>query len=72
MTALLLTDDRRHASIALEVSRALNREDKDDGAILQKGLGEFGLITWCSRPDAFLLRNFQVPDVAAFHNKVSD
>lgn len=56
----------------LEVSRALDREDEDDEAISQEGLGEFVLIAWCSRPDPFLLGNFYIPDVAALHNEVSD
>lgn len=53
------------------MSRALNREDEEDGFILQEGLGEFGLIAWCGGPDSFLLRNFYVPDVAALHNEVA-
>lgn len=56
----------------LEVSRSLDREDENYEAICQESLGEFGLVAWCSRPDAFLLRNLYVSDAVALHNEVSD
>lgn len=56
----------------LEVSRALDGEDKDDEVILQECLSKPVLIIWCGGPDTFLLRNFYVPDVAALHDEVVD
>lgn len=53
------------------MSWALNREDEDDEVIVEEGLGEFGLVAWSGGPDAFLLRNLYVPDVAALHNEVA-
>lgn len=53
------------------MSRALNREDEEDGFILQEGIGEFGLFALCGGPDTFLLRNVYVPEVAALHNEVA-
>ncbi|TNN28541.1 hypothetical protein EYF80_061311 [Liparis tanakae] len=55
----------------LEVSRALDGEHQDDGAVLQEGLGELGLVAGRGGPDAFLLGDVDVPHVAALHDEVA-
>lgn len=50
---------------------ALHREDKEDGAVLLEGSVQFVLVVGCSGPDAPLLRELDVPHVAALHDEVT-
>lgn len=60
-----------HTHTHLEVSRALHREDQEDQAALQEGSVEFELVAGRGGPDAFLLGDVKVPQVAALHDEVT-
>lgn len=53
------------------MSGALHGEDKEDGAGLLEGSVQFVLVVWRSGPDAPLLGELDVPQVAALHDEVT-
>lgn len=55
----------------LEVSRALDGEDEEDNAAVDEGSAELGLVAGRGRPDPPLLRELNVPQVAALHDEVA-
>lgn len=58
-------------STHLEVSGSLNGEDEEDGAALVESSGEFVLVAGRGGPDSPLLRQLDVPRVAALHDEVA-
>lgn len=67
----LLADGGRHPSVALEVSRALDREHQEDQAGVQEGSVEFELVAGGGGPDASLLGDVYVPQIAALQDEVA-
>lgn len=57
--------------VYLEVSGALDREDQEDEAALLEGAVELELVAGCGGPDAPLLRELNVAQVAALHDEVT-